>query len=245
MITISPKRIAVWLILIAVGLVLASLAGSFSTHVLGHPRLLGFVRLFNVDTEGNIPSWYASICLLAGSILLAAIARLQPRDATPKASDWQTLSIIFLFLSIDELSSIHELLIDPLRAVLGTTGIFHFAWVIPYGLLATFLGLKYLKFLACLPARIRRSLVVAGLLYLSGALGMEMADGQYASLYGEQNLTYAVLTTIEESLEMLGLIVFVYTLLAYVRRYIKVIQISFSNNPLEALPEMTQQRSHV
>jgi len=244
MITISPKRVAAWLSLIVSGLVLASLAGSFSTYVLSHPSVFGLVRLFSLDVEANIPTWYAAISLLACSVVLAAIAQTQPKPAIPQTGDWRILSIIFLFLSIDELASLHELLIDPLRAGLGTTGIFHFAWVIPYGVLVILLGLKYWKFLTQLPAQTRRSFVLAGAIYIGGALGMEMIDGLYASLYGEQNLTYAFLTTIEEALEMLGIVVFLHALLTYLKRYVKTIQINISNNALEVLPEVVPERSH-
>lgn len=243
MITISPKRVAAWLTLVLVVLVLASLAGSFSTYILSHPRLFGLVRLFDLDSEANIPTWYASISLLACSVILAAIAHTQPKEAIPKAGDWRTLSIIFLFLSIDELASIHELLIEPLRAGLGTSGIFHFAWVIPYSGLVLLLGLKYLKFLTQLPAPTRRAFLLAGAIYIGGALGMEMIDGLYASLYGEKNLTYAFLTTIEETLEMLGIVVFLHTLLTYLKRYVTTIQISIGNKALEVLPEIAPERS--
>nr|WP_290228386.1 hypothetical protein [Trichocoleus desertorum] len=244
MITISPKRVAAWLTLIVVALVLANSAVYFSAYVLGHGRLFGIARLFNLDYERNIPSWYASISLLACSVLLATIAKTQPKETRPKAGDWWTLSIIFLFLSIDELASIHELFINPVRNTLGTTGIFHYAWVIPYGGLVLLLGLRYVKFLAQLPARTRRSFVVSGAIYIGGALGMEMVGSWHVTLYGQQNLAYALIMSVEETLEMLGIVVFLHALLTYLKRYVTTIQISIGNNASEVLPEMTPERSH-
>lgn len=245
MITISPKRVAVFLTGVIISLTLASLAVNFSAYILGYPRLLGLVRLFNVNAEANLPTWYASITLLACSALLAAIAQTQSKEVNPKSLDWQTLSILFLFLSIDELSSIHELLDEPLRTVFGTAGIFHFAWVIPYGILVIFLGIRFLQFLIQLPAQTRRSFILAGAIYIGGALGMELIGGRYASLYGQNNFTYAILTTFEELLEMLGIAVFIHSLLAYLKRYVEVIPIRISNRPLEAVPEIAQERSRV
>jgi hypothetical protein len=246
MITIAPKRVAVFLACIIVCLTLASLAVNFSTYVLGHGRLLGLVNLFNVDAEANIPTWYASVSLMVCSGLLAAIAQIQSRESIPKISDWQTLSAIFLFLSIDELVSLHELLIEPLRATLGTTGIFYFAWVIPYSVLVMLVGIRFLKFLTQLPAQTRRSFILAGALYVGGALGMEMIDGLYASVYGQENFTYAALTNLEEFLEMLGIVVFIHSLLVYLKRYSdEVLRIRISNRLLKASPEMAQERSHI
>lgn len=246
MITIAPKRVAVFLACIIVCLTLASLAVNFSAYVLGHGRLFGLVNLFNVDAEANIPTWYASVSLMVCSGLLAAIAQIQSHESATKASDWRTLAGIFLFLSIDELASLHELLIDPVRDTLGVTGIFYFAWVIPYSVLVVLLGIRFLKFLTHLPAQTRRSFILAGALYVGGALGMEMIDGLYASVYGKANFTYAVMTNIEEFLEMLGIVVFIHSLLVYLKRYSnEVLQIRISNRPVQVLPEMTQERSHV
>lgn len=45
---------------------------------------------------------------------------------------------------------------------------------------------------------------------------MEMVGGAYAHLNGQQNLTYALLATLEEMMEMSGLVVFIYGLLRYI-----------------------------
>ena len=241
---ISPKRVALFLACVITFLVLASLGVSFSTYVLGRGNLLGLVELFNVDKEGNVPTWYGSISLLICSVLLATIAQAQPKEATTNSKDWNLLAAIFLFLSIDEFASIHELLIFPVRTALGTQGFLYYAWVIPYGILVMLLGLKLVKFFTQLPAKTRRSFFLAAFIYLSGTLGMEMITGQYATLYGQRNLPYALLTTIEELLEMSGVLVFIYALLVYLRRYVKVIQLNIGNSPsLEPLPDIYQQES--
>lgn len=56
-VTIIPARVTRWLSLVVACLVLASLAGQFSKYVLGHDRLLGLVPLFDLDREGNVPTW--------------------------------------------------------------------------------------------------------------------------------------------------------------------------------------------
>lgn len=246
MITIAPKRVAVFLFCVVVSLTLASLAVNFSSYILGHGRLFGLVNLFNVDAEANIPTWFASVSLMACSGLLAAIAQIQSHESTTKASDWRTLAGIFLFLSIDELASLHELLIDPVRDTLGVTGIFYFAWVIPYIVLVVLLGIRFLKFLTQLPAQTRHSFILAGALYVGGALGMEMIDGLYASVYGKANFTYAAMTNLEEFLEMLGIVVFIHSLLVYLKRYSdETLQIRISNRSLQPSAEMAPERSHV
>ncbi len=77
----------------------------------------------------------------------------------------------------------------------------------------------YLKFLFALPGATRRWLVLAVLIYLGGALGMEALGGTYSGLHGIKNLPYNVYVTIEEFMEMSGLILVFYTLLDYVNKH--------------------------
>ena len=55
--------------------------------------------------------------------------------------------------------------------------------------------------------------MLAGALYLGGVLVMEAIGGKYDSLYGHENMVYAVICTTEEGLEMAGLLVFLAALM--------------------------------
>jgi hypothetical protein len=56
----------------------------------------------------------------------------------------------------------------------------------------------------------------AATLFLGGALGVELVGSRYAEFHGGENLTYNIIATVEESLEMAGVIVFIYALLKYI-----------------------------
>lgn len=45
---------------------------------------------------------------------------------------------------------------------------------------------------------------------------MELVGGHYAELHGSDNLTYHLIATLEESLEMAGVITFIWALLVYI-----------------------------
>jgi hypothetical protein len=81
--------------------------------------------------------------------------------------------------------------------------------------------LVFWRFIANLPAKTRRLFMIAGIIYVSGALGIEMIGGYYADYYQHNNIIYAFITTIEEVLEMLGVAVFIYGLLSYISGYMK------------------------
>ena len=63
-------------------------------------------------------------------------------------------------------------------------------------------------------------MIKAGLIYVLGAVVVEMLGGDYLYLTNDlptrvNDFRYAFITTVEESLEMLGIVLFIYTLLSY------------------------------
>jgi len=105
-----------------------------------------------------------------------------------------------------------------IKSYIDLSGIFYFSWVIigiPLVLLFIFL---YRKFVIDIPIKNRFQFILSGILFLSGALGMELIDGWYlASIDGTANFTYMMMTTLEETLEMLGSAFFIYSLLIYIK----------------------------
>jgi len=154
--------------------------------------------------------------------MLFLIASIRKRAGDRYALHWRVLSIIFLYLSVDEAASIHELAIGPLRSALNTSGIFYFAWVIPAAALVLLFVLAYLRFLAHLPGKTRRLFLLAGIIYVSGALGMELVGGYQTDFYGRENMVYALIANTEEFFEMMGVVVFIYALLSYMSLQMKV-----------------------
>jgi hypothetical protein len=78
--------------------------------------------------------------------------------------------------------------------------------------------------------------VLGAALYLGGCLGIEALGGGYDAAHGYDNLPYNLLTTLEEGLEMAGLVVFLSHLLSYVGRQFG--EVSFRvGSRLEPLPQ--------
>ncbi|MHB8776985.1 MAG: hypothetical protein ACYC6R_04380 [Anaerolineales bacterium] len=57
-------------------------------------------------------------------------------------------------------------------------------------------------------------------IYVSGVIGGEMLSGHFADTIGLRNFTYAVYTSIEESLEWIGASLTIYSLLKYMQQYL-------------------------
>ena len=241
-ITVIPLRITQALGIAAAFLVLASVTGQLVKYLGGHDFVYGLVRLFYVDYENTLPSFFSASLLLIAALLLALIATLKQTAHATYRFQWALLSVTFLFMAIDEAASIHEMLIGPMRGLLGqqARGVFFFAWVIPGFAIAMIFGLSYLRFLLHLPFTTRWHVVLAATLYLGGAIGMELIGGRYADVHGMENLTYSMLATVEESLEMAGVIVFIYALLHYIAdnyREIRVQLVSDQKSALSLVPK--------
>jgi len=244
-ISVSPKSVLRVLLLIVVMLSLTSLVGHlFNYYVVVEDFLVkelqeSFVRLFSVDGEGNIPTWYSSVTLLFSSALLAVIAVSTKHSGGRYFYHWGALALIFFYLSVDEGVQIHEMAIKPMRLILqasglldagwsgllyGWGGLLYYAWVIPGAVCTVIFAMAYVRFLMHLPPKTRWLFTMAGALYVGGAIGVESLSGQYAAQYGEERIGYHALTTAEELLEMLGVAVFVYALLEYMRSQLTTVE---------------------
>jgi len=228
-ISLNPAAIARVLGAVAFLLVLASIGGQFSRFALGHDYLKGLVPLFYVNAEQNIPTYFSVLLMLFAALLLAVIAVLNGKQKIPHVSKWAILSFGFLFMAFDEAFQFHERLSSPVGTLLGDSnlGVFYFAWVIPGIALVLVLGLFFLRFLLHLPATARLRFLMAATLYIGGAIGVELIGGSYAQLHGRQNWMYSMIATVEESLEMAGLIVFIWALLKYCADNYKEVRCQF------------------
>ena len=206
-------------------LVIASVAGQAIKLEGGHDYAWGFVPQFCLDNEGNVPTYFSSVLLLLCACTLGTIAVAQKVGAGWYVRHWALLAVIFLLMSIDEAAGLHELLIDPIRRAYHLGGAFNFAWVIPGAIFCLYLAVHYWKFLLYLPLRTRTLVCVAAGLYVGGAIGLEMLGGWYAESHGSENWPYTIIATSEETLEMVGLVVFIHALLGYVRTKLKEIRL--------------------
>ena len=170
------------------------------------PGSYSFVRFFHFDREHNVPTLFTIFLILQASVVCIMISRSNVLDQRY----WLALSIIFAFLALDEFVSIHERFVDPVRNALSTSGFFHFAWIIPGGIFVLILGIVFLGWLLRLPSQTRRGLILSALIYLSWVLFLEGLEGIRAGQFGQDDLVYILIATVEESLEMIGFIVFTY-----------------------------------
>jgi hypothetical protein len=216
---ISPRQTTMALATIAA--ILAAL--SIAQHL--YPGNDIPIDRINLDSEISVPTWFQSTLLLLSGALTAGIALHSSRASRGYVRHWMVAAVALILMSGDEMLALHEMLIDPVSALLDVGGgLVYFAWIVPGAVVALAFAATYLRFLAHLPQRTRKLFVTAGVLYLMGVLGMEALDGAYASSQGSDTLGYMLLTDLEELFEMAGLLVLVYALLSF----LSMLEVTFS-----------------
>ena len=220
-IPLAPGAVTQFLLRLVACLVVLSLLSQMTVYFLPEVKLAKFfAKAFNLDAEKNIPTLYSCLALLFSSLLLGAIAYAKNLDSDRYKNHWKFLSFIFLFLCLDEAGSLHEKLIEPMRSLLNATGFLYFTWVVPIGFLVVIFLFSYSKFVFHLPVSTKKLFVAACAVYIGGGIGMELVGGYLSFTTGEGGLAYALVTTLEESLEMVGIVVFIHALISYIKTYV-------------------------
>ena len=231
---ISPRKVAITLTIVALFLALVSYAIEAYEWSLGVNNTYWVKQasdLFNVTYEANIPTWYNASLFLFAALFASLIATDQIQKQDRWRIHWVGLTLLLLYLSIDDASAIHEMFTVPIRAFLGTSGYLYFAWLLVGIPFAIVMGLLFLPFVLALPTKTRWIFIAAGLLYLSGAVGVEAINSNTFELNGGiVTPQYTAASGVEEFLEMFGIIVLIYGLQTYIQAYLGAISIHFSRD---------------
>ena len=174
-------------------------------HLYGVGTMKGLAPFLSLEHEGNLPTLFSTFALflLSGACLVCAKAA---RDK--ERVFWKVLTGAFFFLAVDEASSIHEIISVMVAQSLHAGGVFSRAWVIPYGIGALIFAALTLRPLLRLQPRTRYGLIIAGGMYVVGAICFEMLETTITHGTVEtrllRSLLYSFFIVCEEVMEMLG-----------------------------------------
>jgi hypothetical protein len=214
---ITPQQMLRALLLIFGILLLAHGVLQTLRFALNQSSVFGLADLFDFDLEYNVPTQFSGMLFFLISALMFSTAFFV-RNLLLHPFWWIAGGLASGFLGCDELMKFHEEISTPLRTALDLSGVLYFAWVIPYGIAAIVAGVIGLRLLRALPGATRNRFIVAGAVYLTGVLGVELLGGAYRSHIGKETVSalYVLITTLEESLEMVGLILLTNAILRHI-----------------------------
>jgi hypothetical protein len=143
------------------------------------------------------------------------------------------LAVAFGYLSIDEMTEVHEQAITPLKQLFALDGVLSFSWIVLAVPLTAVFGLLMVGYLRALPRRFRRAFLLAGALYVGGAAGVEMIGALLWSRGDLISTAYVLSVTVEEGLEMVSIVIFL--------RAVTLLRLSTTVDP--ALPDSRPSQS--
>ncbi len=209
--------IILFIIVSAFGFLVIFVSQLESANYYLNAAITNYVRLFDLNKEANIPTWYSSLILFLSSCLLFFISYYKGnKDSNQKY--WKVLAIIFLYLSVDESSSIHETLNNPVRSLLHLSGIFYWSWIVPAAFVLVILFFYFFRFLLSLPKHTRNLFLLSATIFVIGAMGLEMIGGLLYSNQMDNSLASKTENFFEEVMEMAGVLIFIYSLLKYIKK---------------------------
>jgi len=185
------------------------------TNLTGHGSLLGFLRLLDVGSERSIPTYVSVINLFLASLLSLVIYSHEKTTKQQYSGYWLFLSVLMLYMSIDESAAIHENFSNVhdylvRRDIISSTLTTH-RWV-PFGaFFAIVVFLVSLPFLRQLPRDTLAYFLIAGGIFVTGAIGFEYLGAlmlEHGVVESKKDMAYLVRRIFEEGFEMYGIAIF-------------------------------------
>lgn len=179
-----------------------------------HP-LYALPRFFSLLEEGNLPTYFSALCLLTAGLLSLLTATA---DHAQQKAGWLGLGLGFTYLSIDEAAQIHDAIINyAVNSAFGAfeTSAFYYGWVVAAMCAVSVFAILYLGFLSRLPRNFAAMLIVSGIVYIGGAVGMEMIEAHFKVTGHTFSSWFPGRDLVEELAEMLGIILFIHTVMRY------------------------------
>jgi hypothetical protein len=237
------RRVVQVLAVLITGFSLVSFSGQVVSEfvITGNDYVDRIAHWLDVNAEASIPTWYAAVTLLSCSVLLAVIAVSARRRDRPYPAQWAILSIGFALLSLEEIIGVHSQATKVLRSVVGSTDGSGITFVLILGALGlvgvVVLAALFGRFFLHLPRRWRILFGIGLVAYLFGVLASDAVGDTLRAAFGEAGLPYIVVLTLEEALEMIGVLIFIYALLEYARTYVGVVQLEVRHAEPATVPD--------
>lgn len=187
-------------------------------HLSGHDYALGFLRLVDIGKERSFATFFSALNLLLASLLLLTLYTYEKATDSPRSRYWLLVGLLLLAMSVDEAAAIHEHFARVWKA-LAERGMVPFIpsheWL-PFGVAAVLIvGTVLIPFVRSLPRDTAFRFVLAGFLFVLGAVGFEALGAWMLAtdfVYSSRDPIYQARRVCEEGLEMSAIALFNVTL---------------------------------
>ncbi len=205
------------LCLLGFGFWLVSVAQDICVYGFSCRELTQIIGYLDVEAERSLYTWYSTCILLLTGFIASCHADRVGRHG-PHFRQWVGIGVLFVYLSADEMLSIHEKLSAIGGRIVEPTGFFRYAWVVPGLFLVAVVAFALFSLVKDLPKRQRFWTIVSGAVFLGGAVGMEMISGKIAFALSRDTLLYQAVNSLEEAMEVIGVLMFLWVVASLERQ---------------------------
>ncbi len=217
LIDINSRKLAIALFAGIAALAALNAASIALEFGFGHDYAKGFVPMFRLSMEGNVPTVFSTLLLFTLACVLFLVGEGARERGEAGIWRWRALAVVAAALAFDEGGRIHEILDDEtgwIDWLIEPSGALAWPWVIAYGGLTLIMSVIFLPFFLSFPTRYRVIFGAASALFVGGALGFEMLEA-LADEMGRSAFVYEALCSIEEVMEMSGVAIALVGLASY------------------------------
>lgn len=164
---------------------------------------------FLLNQESNPGTWL-SVVMLCGAALLAGVCQVV--DRRQRRAFWSLVALALLAMSFDEAATVHERVGGNVDSAIDSGSDLTYLWVIPWAALAVVVAVVMWRLRPQLPTSTRNGLLLGAGVAVGAAIGLELLATETVNSSGASDATQLSLYSVEENLEMIGVLIIAYTL---------------------------------
>lgn len=198
-----------------------------AVHNEQHGVLFELSNRFDMDDENSVPQWFTQAIFLAISLSSFLAAYLSRKRAVRRL--WGVIGALALILSIDDVATMHEFLLQTVHNSLFTDQPSTFirnAWFILLPIILLIFGWLVVRAIYLFPRRTAFLMAISGTIFIAGGVFVDSIANTVPEIsFAKQG----VVNGAEGFLQLLGISLFLYTVTDYLeRRHGKVISATLS-----------------
>ena len=244
--TLCPARVLKLLVALALLQATLSAAGHFLEIFTGHDYVFGLRPLLDMNRERNIPTWYSCFLMIGAGLLAASIGLGHVKVKRDPQVYWFLLALLLAAMSYDEIFELHERFANVAVQREDHIDILRLSWALPGLGFAALIFLSAIGFLRRLEREIRHLVLLSGGVFVIGAIGFELLEEiRGLAVVGPRRLDplFVIVMTLQETLELLGISLFIYALLRHVEKTFGLVTIGVATTSPVSAAEI-EARSH-
>ena len=219
----------------AVVVLALGLLSQYSKYYLGHDHWRGILPRLDLNAERSLPAGFSALLIGATATAAALAAVLERARRSRWTGHWVVLAAVLALMSIEEVADFHTVEIIPREPAVALTGFLHMTWVLLAVPFVLAFAVAYFRFWRSMAPATRRRFLLAGAVYVGGALLMEMVGGRYFVASGEVGtFGLQVVLAVEEALEMAGMLLLLAAIFHHLETSFGTVMLSFAGAPARA-----------